>query len=401
MCVRSAPASIRHRSAWRCLPAVAICLLSSTTSAQPVFDVLTDSFTLTGINDDGTVLSGNWNGRAIRWTESMGIEVLGAYALDGVPPCDGIPPSSSSLGISGDGQVVVGFSKDDSERSTAQGLVCTDQRAAAFTSTGLIPLGPEVIIPDSNSSWLSTANATSFDGSLVVGSFHRVDGPFGSSTEAAFLTTGGVVTFGLGEGSSATGISADGSVVAGVAGGDPFYWNAVDGVTVITDAQGSPVLSPDGVAMAFNRYGSIHRRWLTTGGETLVRSCGGGFCPSATGISEAGATIVTIWPGGPNPPTGYIWQEEMGHVSLSSYLTSNGIDVAGWRLGTGKLMISGDGSTIVGTAIPPTGGSVLFRITNVPEPSTSTLLIAGSVSITLLERLRTRRRRVPAGLADC
>jgi hypothetical protein len=169
---------------------------------------------------------------------------------------------------------------------------------------------------------------------------------------------------------------------------------------VIADAQGTPVLSADGVAMAFRRYGSTYRRWLTTGGETLVRSCGGGFCPSATGISEAGATIVTIWPGGPNPPTGYIWQEEMGHVSLSSYLTSNGIDVAGWRLGTGKLMISGDGSTIVGTAIPPTGGSVLFRIRNVPEPSASALLIAGSVSITLLERLRTRRRRVPPGLVD-
>lgn len=362
-------------------------------AADPIFEELPDFFTLTGISHDGTVLSGTSGQRAIRWTDSDGIQMLSAFAIGGSGICEDFPSSSVSNGISGDGNVVVGYSRDDSNRSVSTGAVCADARAAAFTLSSITGLGPEVIIPDSNSSWVSEAHATSYDGSITVGSFRRLDGPFGSNAEAAILVPGGVITLGLGESSVATAVTDDGSMIAGSTGGDPFVWSTTAGLSIIGDGNGAASLSADGVAIAFNRSGRVFRRWLTTGQEIRLVNCGGGFCPSARGISADGATVIMVWPGGPNPSTGYIWQQDLGYLTLTSYLTSHGIDVSGWRLGTGPLFLSADGSTIVGLGRRPDGQSALFRIRQVPEPGTALSLFSGVGFIALLAGVRRGRWR--------
>jgi probable HAF family extracellular repeat protein len=199
------------------------------------------------VSADGSVIvgTGTTNGydgqRAFRWTAATGLADLGD--LPGVSGFD-----THASGVSGDASVITGFAR------IANGY---DDQAFRWTAAdGMVGLGP---LPGGYST--SQATAISLDGRTIVGHLGY------SNPGQAFRWTAaeGVVALGtpLAYG-SATAVSADGSVIVGMSGIDPFVWESSTGMRSIRD-----VLVTD--------YG------LNLTGWTL---------DAATGVSADGLTIV-------------------------------------------------------------------------------------------------------------
>jgi len=177
-----------------------------------------------GVSADGGVVVGfgnssrQRNGEAFRWTEAGGMSGLGS-----------LPGGSFSLAtaVSGDGSTVVGRA------------FTTNQEAFRWSeTTGMVGLG---FLPGGNR---SNATAVSVDGSVVVGSASGPnDNPALPARTMAFRWTASGGMAGLGvlagsNGTEATGVSADGSVVVGLAvgGGDKaFIWTAEGGMQSLLD----------------------------------------------------------------------------------------------------------------------------------------------------------------------
>src|ERR1017187_7542568 len=158
-----------------------------------------------GVSGDGSVVVGtsgedtsydNNFYTAFRWTAGSGMVSLGGY-------------ESFASGVSGDGSVIIG----NGGRWTA---------GSGWVSLGHLPGGTG-----------GGANGISADGSVIVGS--------GSSTSGnqAFRWTAGAGMVGLGylpgtTNSSAAGVSADGSIVVGTSssgsGNQAFRWTAGSGM---------------------------------------------------------------------------------------------------------------------------------------------------------------------------
>jgi probable HAF family extracellular repeat protein len=153
--------------------------------------------------------------------------------------------------------------------------------------------------------------------------------------------------------SEANAISADGTTVVGVSRsslsntGEAFRWTAATGMVGLGDSPGGPVFSE---AFAVSADGSV-----------IV-----GRSDSSTGLEAS------------------IWDATNGMRSLESLLVAEGVtDVNGWALlrATG---VSGDGRTIVGFGINPSGQTEawlarLGSATSVPEPSAGLLLGTGLI----------------------
>jgi probable HAF family extracellular repeat protein/YVTN family beta-propeller protein len=150
----------------------------------------------TGVSADGSVVVGfsetATGTKAFRWTEATGMVGLGALP--------GADEGGAAHGVSADGSVVVGWA------GNAGGQV----DAFRWTSsTGMVALGHL-------GGFAAFATAVSADGSVVVGYSGHVD-----ATLEAFRWTSSTGMVGLGTlpggvNSQAFGVSADGSVVAGV-----------------------------------------------------------------------------------------------------------------------------------------------------------------------------------------
>jgi probable HAF family extracellular repeat protein len=162
--------------------------------------------------------------------------------------------------------------------------------------------------------------------------------------------------------STAYGVSGDGSVVVGVAGGYNFYqafhWTAVDGMvslglppgedyrysraTAVT-ADGSVVVGDGGT-----HSGHVYAfRWTAAGGMQDLGTHPDGRFWSASGVSGDGSVVV----GTIDPECGCrrasLWTSSLGVVDLNAYLPTLGVDLTGWSLGK-AIGISADGLTIVG-----------------------------------------------------
>jgi probable HAF family extracellular repeat protein len=169
------------------------------------------------VNPAGTVvvgLSSSATGpQAFRWTADAGMVGLGR--LPG-------HQRSTALGVSGDGNVVVG-----SSLSTSTG----ETRGFRWTpGGGMVALAP--LADDAH----SAAARVSADGSVIVGASQTT----GADRQAVRWVGGGTVAVSLGPVAAAPGapprlvsdavaVSDDGSVIVGIADSSAFVWDAVHG----------------------------------------------------------------------------------------------------------------------------------------------------------------------------
>ncbi len=175
------------------------------------------------ISDDGQVVTGTGNSTA----GSQGFIWTAGGGMTGLGDLPGGNFFSSAEGISGDGMVVVGWSRS------------VDNFGEAFRWTlggGMTGLG-------SLSGFTSShAYAASFDGSVIVG-FCTMNTDNGQIIEATRWSGSSISSLGRlpgGTHSRAYGVSNDGQVVVGQAGTSTaqvaFIWDAVNGIRDLKDA---------------------------------------------------------------------------------------------------------------------------------------------------------------------
>ena len=293
---------------------------------------------------DGSTVVGRSHGasgfEAFRWTSDDGMVGLGDLP--------GGNFESIALGVSADGSRIVGEGLNP-DLPGYQASLWTEE-------TGMVGLG--VLLDDPSGPSSSTARAISADGSVVVG----VATSTGGDGEA-FLWTAADGMVGLGDlpggdfGSGAYGISADGSTVVGQAlgasGREAFVWTSDDGMIGLGDL------------------------------------AGGNFQSIANDASADGSTVV----GQGRVESGtaaFIWDETHGMRELQEVLIGLGLDLEGWTLRNAEA-ISDDGRTIVGSGFNPDGLTEAW-IAVVPEPGTALLLGAGLLGLAIRVVARGRAR---------
>jgi probable HAF family extracellular repeat protein len=262
----------------------------------------------TGVNADGTVAVGAsvaadvTNTIAYRWTATGGMATLGTLAGD---------DNSRALGVSGDGKVAVGFSVNAASFRTT---FVTANHAFRWTQTGgMVNLGA---LAGDNS---SQANATSFDGGVVVGTSSNSDLTHPHVEGWRWTQAGGLVGMGFfangGVSSTATGVSSDGSVIVGKSARPLFThayrWTAAGGMvdigTLGNQASSfanseATYVSGDGATVVGNANVGLHLeawRWTATGGMVSLTALGASnssfdssASSTAAGVSADGSVIV-------------------------------------------------------------------------------------------------------------
>jgi uncharacterized membrane protein len=293
--------------------------------------------------------------RPFRWTKETGTVALWDYG--------------AATGISADGTVVVGYG------------LGPGTSAVRWTASGVERLEHWGVHPSSYPSGVSA------DGTTVVGMSY--------DQAVVWTADGSVMALGLGDFSNVVAASSDGSIVAGDDRSDDnateaFRWTATEGVVPLGHLPGdtNPThyfvadMTPDGRVIVGFRAGEPTRgyRWTLDGGMVELD-----FLP--TEISDDGRMMIGHV--GLNEPV--IWTESGGVAELKPFLTSLGLDLAGWGLG-GVTALSGDGTTIAGRIIPPGSATYGSWIATIPEPSTWAL--GGSaLAVAMLSGFLRRRRR--------
>ena len=325
------------------------------------------------VSADGSVIVGygnsvNGNTEAVRWTQSGGTVGLGFLADD--------HHNSFPTDVSADGSVIVGGSY------TTPSFPISPFRWTQ--ETGMVGLGS---YPDGWFGWYDLANGVSADGSVIVG---RVDG----YTNQAFRWTQSSGIVGLGDlaggsfDSSATDVSADGSVIVGygnsVNGSEAFRWTQETGMVGLgTVPSGGSVgyslnISADSTVIVgydHNANRTEAFRWTQETGIVGLGTLGSSeinYGEIDIDTSADGSIII-----GSSNGQAFRWTQETGMVSLKETLIGEGLDVSGWTLYSANA-ISADGFTIVGRGINPSGQyeEWVANLEPIPEP----LTILGSMA---------------------
>jgi probable HAF family extracellular repeat protein len=352
--------------------------------------------------------------------------IAGALALLGTPLASAAFPiftplgdlsggafNSQASGISADGRIVVGFS-------------VTEVGAEAFrwsAETGMVGLGN---LPAGTE---SRAEATSADGSAVVGRSYDLEGyeeaflwttqtgmiglgniPGGNSSSALDVSAEGSVVVGVanipllgaeafgwtsGAGAqdlgfySAEAISADGSVVVGIDNPStlrPVLWSNTTGLLDLGDLPGGGSngvangISADGLVVvgdSASASGTEAFRWTAqTGMVSLGDLPGGTFASRGLDASADGSVVVGASADGGASLAPFVWTSEDGMQSLQELLQTLGMDLSGWDL-YGATAVSDDGRTIVGTALNPAGDLEAW-LAEIPLPDEFEQLLVGS-----------------------
>jgi probable HAF family extracellular repeat protein len=305
---------------------------------------------VTALSSDGLVATGFASGngetaQAFRWS---------AGALTSLAVLAG-GTRARAYGISADGSVVAGTGDTSSNPATSSTGIRWNAAGGAFR------------IPALADASLCAAGPVSGDGLKIAGTCLTLNG------NEAFLwseATGpvGLGKFGpgLGAGSTATAISKNGAVVVGA--GHPFktgalLWNIGAGTVTIGSLPGDASASASGVsrdgtvvAGTSDDANNIHHawRWTQQGLVALQNNIAGATGSSAAAISGDGKTIVG-WADTPGGTAAFIWDESHGTRSLEDALASDwATRVAGWKL-TRATSISDDGRVIGGSGTDPDG----------------------------------------------
>jgi probable HAF family extracellular repeat protein len=205
-------------------------------------------------------------------------------------------PESAALGVSANGNVVVGFS------SSENAFALNAQEAFRWqANTGLVGLGSLGGAP-----FFSRAQAVSGNGQVVVGVSISPQGEeaFRWSAQTGMVGLGDLP--GLGFNSRATGVSHNGLVIVGMGLGQEefraFRWTRSTGMVDLGELPGgipfsnAQAVSADGnivVGYAYSAAGKEAFRWTLDGGMQSLGDLAGGAVESyAYGISANGQVIV-------------------------------------------------------------------------------------------------------------
>lgn len=216
----------------------------------------------------------------------------------------------------------------------------------------------------------SQANDASFDGSVVVGTLATA--PNGVTQAFRWTQAGGMQ--GLGGGTRANAISGNGNVIVGTRADSPIsmIWTAAGGVQTLTPLGGSG----NSEARAVNFDGSIivgrsgivllTTMWVN-GSPIELQSTIANSRFTPFGLSDDGSIVAGQVQGPGGSLFAGVWTQATGTMSLSDYLTANGVALpAGVTLGN-CTAVSADGRTFGGVAGIPSGGGQGF-VATVPAP---------------------------------
>jgi len=285
---------------------------------------------------------------------------------------------SSATGVSADGRVVVGLSSDNAwvnafrwegGKMTGLGNLRTGSwnSARGVSADGSVAVGKDsnsgqaTIFKDGNMTliatlpfgWFAEANAVSANGEVVVG----ISNYGGGQQQQGFRWEAGRI-IGIG-GWSATGVSADGTVIVGYGATNnaPFRWEGGT-LKVPPGVRGAAFgVSPDGIVVVGVIDGSFGDnfeafRWE---GETLT---GLGDLPGSRHYSYANAAssmgkVVVGFGTSEYGSEAVQWTHESGIETIWSVLTRGGANPAfqGWSELTEATAVSPDGRYVVGAGI--------------------------------------------------
>ncbi len=355
-----------------------------------------------GVSGDGQVAVG-WGdsssaiggfSEAFRWTSGGGIAGLGDLA--------GGVFDSAAYAANHNGNTVAGYGN--------VGEIPWSAPATSWTSPGPMTALPSVLSPPNDAAY-----AVSSDGSVIVG----------SAFDSSFLPTavrwdsGVVASLGYFTGgtlSEALGVSSDGHTVVGygdhASGTEAFRWTTANptlqplgdltGGEYYSEAWG---VSGDGMlTVGYSSSGSGDEAFRHTDGDGMVGLGdlpGGAFASYAYAASGDGSVIVgqgSVETTAENPEgfAAFVWDSFSGMRDLLEVLFDAGVDMsawAGWQLVDARG-VSADGSAIVGTAMHPDGTMEAFLVTGyapVPEP------VSGAVAAGLLALAAAGWRRYRKG----
>lgn len=288
---------------------------------------------------------------AFRWTRSTGMGGLGALF--------GGDFFSTALGVSANGQVIVGASRSQFSADRTEPFRWSE-------SLGMVGLGD---LPGGEYS--GSAPGVSGDGSIVAGTSTSTFSPTIGEAFRWTESSGLVGLGGLPGGLFATGVvtraSSSGAVLVGWAvspnGREAFRWTEQEGMVGLGDLpQGlfqstATGVSADGsvvVGLAVNP-GPTSFRWTADSGMVDLGRPPGGNRSAALGVSADGSVVVgDAGVNGELVPA--IWDEANGMRNLIDVLSSLGLnpEEEGWNLEQATA-VSGDGLTIVGWGYNPEG----------------------------------------------
>jgi probable HAF family extracellular repeat protein len=325
---------------------------------------------------------------------------------------------SSALAISGNGNVVVGISRNSAGFAQAfrwdttsgiQSLIPTGTHSSAIgvSQDGENILGGSTTMPRGPFRWSdglahklkvfpgatggASAKGISDDGAWIVGSSSWR----GPGNRAARWSGGGEISH-LGvlptgddlEFSFANGISGNGSVIVGtsssIIGRQGFVWTEANGMVGVgtltsrTTQSDARAVSQDGLAVVGDVLDAGRRKaflWTSLGGmEEIVDSNPMVNRHKGNAVNGDG-TVIGGSRGYGAIDEAFIWTRLDGVRSVSSILTNDyGLNIDGWELST-VTGISDDGDVITGFGFDPQGQQQAW-VAVVPAPSIATLLVA-------------------------
>lgn len=310
----------------------------------------------------GTLRNDAGSSEAFRWTESGGLDLLGAGTV--------------AYDVSGDGSVVVG------EASVEVGGFQTSTAFRWTESAGVVT---------GFGGWMSYASGISADGATIVGSDYDYEGNYRAWRWTA---AAGATFLGGGGETQASGVSADGSVIGGsfyegFFAEDPpnrwaFRWTSETGIEpiVLPDDSYGVAISGDGSTLLGIDPGDGSYRWTRAEGVVPLG------IEVARALSADGSLIVGVHDG-----EAALWDATHGARALDDVLTLHGVDLSGWSLDS-AADVSADGRTIVGWGTSPRGVTEAWLVV-IPEPDSSILLGVGMALLVGWRSAPRRRRASP------
>lgn len=300
---------------------------------------------LAASGDGSTIVGGMGPGvRAFAWRSTPD---AGGFRTHRLPELAGTTfLNSRAQDVDDSGRYVVGYSHapESQPGNLRVQAVVWDLDAPSPSARGLGYIDP-VTLPSSN------AASISGDGGTVVGDGRGPGSMVGFSMprEAPAPSPVDIVASGTADAVMATNL--DGSVIVGRLGGHGF------------------------------RY---------SGEAAALASLGGGWTENALALSDDGSTVVgSAWHPSINASVAVLWDAQGNIRRLDEFVRVGlGLDIPGWTL-TAATGISGDGRTIAGYGVNPSGLTQGFVVT-VPAPSAPVAVLLGLSGGATLRRRRGR-----------